>query len=133
MMRRMFAGAAAGFFSIVAHTDASASGQVFRCVMKETRHISADGLQATYPKDIYAGDVIIADTTTGLVRMFGTQRYFNITQRAGSGNGWILTRVEEGSGSTSVTLFAIKTYEKTVPFMFTGGMLVHSGRCEVIG
>ena len=123
----------AGLGSIAAHSGAWASGQVFRCVMKETRHISADGLQATYPKDIYAGDVIIADTTTGLVRMFGNQRHYNITQRAGNGNGWILTRVEEGPASTSVVLFAIKTYEKTIPFMMTGGLLVHSGRCEVIG
>lgn len=64
---------------------AASAGEVFRCVMKETRHISVDGLQATYPRDIYEGDVIVADTTTGLVRLFGMQKYFEVVQAASGG------------------------------------------------
>jgi hypothetical protein len=116
----------------VSASPALSAGEIFRCVMKETRHVSESGQQVAYPRDIYVGDVILADTTTGLVRLFGLRKQFNIVQTASTGNGWILSQIEPGPGSTSVLLLVIKTYEKNVPFLFTNGMNIHSGNCEIV-
>lgn len=108
------------------------AGDIFRCVIKETRHISDAGDQVKYPRDIYAGSVLIADTMTGLVRFSGSQYQFKISQKGSTSNSWILSRYYEGTASNSIMQLSIKVFQKGVPFIFTDLQNVHSGLCAVV-
>lgn len=110
----------------------SLANDIFRCVVAESRHVSDDGKQATYPRDIFVGETIIADTRSGLVRMFGNPFQFAIAQPGSKVNSWILTRRDPGSVSTSVQLLAIQVYRPTVPFVLADGMTTYSGNCSVV-
>ena len=112
--------------------DPGLAGDIFRCVMKETRHISDDGRQITYPNDIYAGDLILADTSSGLVRMFGAEYRFEVVQQGSTSNAWVLSKIEPGFASTAVLMLAIKVYQPGIPFLFTNGMSVHTGQCQAV-
>lgn len=110
----------------------AAASDVFRCVIDETRYLSEDGRQITFPKEIYKGDTILADTASGLVRFVSNRYQFAVIQHATAQNGWILARVLEGPAATSVMLLAIKTFNPERPFMFTDAAMVHSGKCSIV-
>jgi hypothetical protein len=113
-------------------TSATLSNEIFRCVVVESRHVSEEGKQERYPRDIYAGEIIVADTRSGLVRLFGNPYQFVIAQTGSKENGWILTRRDPGLASTSVQLLAIQIYSKGIPFMMADGMHTYSGNCTEV-
>lgn len=118
--------------ALALYAPVALAGEVFRCVVVESRHLSDDGKQASYPRDIYAGETIIADTKSGLVRLFGNAFQFEIAQTGSKDNGWVLTRREHGTGSTAVNLLAIQIYRPSVPFVLADGMMTYSGNCNPI-
>ena len=112
--------------------SAAAGKDVFRCVIKETRHVSDDGRLIVYPKDIYAGDAVMVDTLSGLVTMWSNRYQFRIVQTGTSENGWILSREMVGPAGTSVLTIAVKVFQAGTPFIMTDLGAVHSGQCAVI-
>lgn len=113
-------------------TSPTLSNEIFRCIVVESRHVSDDGKQEKYPRDIYAGETVIADARSGLVRLFDNAHQFEIAQAGSKENGWILTRRDRGSASTSVQLLAIQVYRQGIPFMMNDGMTTYSGNCSVV-
>lgn len=113
-------------------TSATLANEIFRCVVVESRHVSDEGKLERYPRDIYAGDTIVADTRSGLVRLFGNPYQFVIAQTGSKENGWILTRRDPGLASTAVQLLAIQVFNKGNPFMMADGMNTYSGNCSEV-
>lgn len=113
-------------------TSATLANEIFRCVVVESRHVSEEGKQERYPRDIYAGDTIVADTRSGLVRLFGNPYQFVTAQAGSKENSWIFTRRDPGTASTSVQLLAIQVYREGTPFMMADGMNTYSGKCSVM-
>lgn len=120
-----------GMLSCLVAGHASAK-DVFRCVIKETRHVSDDGRLIVYPKDIYAGDAVMVDTLSGLVTMWTNRYQFRIVQTGTSENSWILSREMVGPVGTSVFTIAVKVFQAGTPFIMTDLGAVHSGQCAVI-
>lgn len=105
---------------------------VFRCVIKETRHVSDDGRLIVYPENIYAGEAVMVDTLSGIVTMWNNRHQFRIVQTGTSENGWILSREVAGPASTSMLTIAVKVFQAGTPFIMTDLGAVHSGQCAAL-
>ncbi len=105
---------------------------LYRCVVVESRHATDDGKLETYPRDVYAGSVILVDTQSGLVRLFGNPFEFEVVQAGSTQNSWILMRRARGPASTSVHMLVVKVYRPAIPFVMTDSLMTYSGNCRVV-
>jgi hypothetical protein len=108
------------------------ASDIFRCVTEESRFVTDEGKQASYPRDIYAGDVLVADTASGLVRMFGGTYQFSVLQAGSSSNAWRLLRVEHGPAAVATQMLSIQVYRTQTPFIFADGSMTLSGLCSIV-
>lgn len=123
---------AAGLAVIGLDASAAKAADIFRCVTEESRFVTNEGKQASYPRDSYAGSILVADTASGLVRMFGGSYQFSIVQTGTSSNGWRLLRVEPGPAVVATQMLSIQAYRTQIPFIFSDGSMTLSGLCAVV-
>jgi hypothetical protein len=126
---------------LVALPAQAQEGAAFRCTFKAVfETIESDHPSKSSHEKQFVGhrmDVLITGqpTATVIADVFTLTRQpsaYVISQRGSAKNDWVLSRTDQATASTTITLMHIRTWSEPVRFTFAWGSTLAVGTCEKV-